>query len=254
MSELVMLELISETLGPEFAQLHLLHPPAYAVCMHGWLWKLHDGGGMLIKRTKHYYALAGHLLYEFSPIVDGDAGPGGGNSGGSSGGSSSGGGGGGGGGSGAAAAGPSYCLTMVLPLVGLAVLQGRFEGHAHALRIIRSDGRNGNAELPLAVGKPGGVLRPARRPEVIFLAERADDQRAWQQWLERCTMDSHAAPTRPERRGDDGGGGGRSAGGGGWGDGGEEGYRHLYVTCEGVEEDEGVALYQWLMTALSERM
>lgn len=54
------------TLGPEFAQIHLVRPHKYSICMQGHLTRLEEIG-LLTKASRHWYAVANGILYEYSP-------------------------------------------------------------------------------------------------------------------------------------------------------------------------------------------
>ena len=53
-------------MGSEFAQSHLIRPHKHSICMQGYLTKV-DEVGLLTKTTRHWYAVANGILFEYSP-------------------------------------------------------------------------------------------------------------------------------------------------------------------------------------------
>lgn len=54
------------SLGPEFAQIHLVRPHKYSICVQGHLVRQHSAG-LMTTPERHWYAVANGILYEYSP-------------------------------------------------------------------------------------------------------------------------------------------------------------------------------------------
>lgn len=53
-------------MGPEFAQIHLVRPHKYSICLQGHLIRMHSSG-LLTTLERHWYAVANGILYEYTP-------------------------------------------------------------------------------------------------------------------------------------------------------------------------------------------
>lgn len=53
-------------MGPEFAQIHLVRPHKYSICVQGHLIRMHSSG-LLTTPERHWYAVANGILYEYTP-------------------------------------------------------------------------------------------------------------------------------------------------------------------------------------------
>ncbi|CBN77551.1 similarities to vacuolar protein sorting-associated protein [Ectocarpus siliculosus] len=116
------------SMGPEFAQIHLVRPHKYSICLQGHLIRMHSSG-LLTTLERHWYAVANGILYEYTPRKD--ALPDGSNTppppAGSKKSVK-------GGGATARRPGYPYTLTTVLPLSGVSIKTGRIEGNEHSLK------------------------------------------------------------------------------------------------------------------------
>ncbi|CAN0485307.1 unnamed protein product, partial [Ectocarpus sp. 12 AP-2014] len=123
------------SMGPEFAQIHLVRPHKYSICLQGHLIRMHSSG-LLTTLERHWYAVANGILYEYTPrkdaLPDGSNTPppplgskksvkGGGAT--------------------ARRPGYPYTLTTVLPLSGVSIKTGKIEGNEHSLKIFSAKAR-----------------------------------------------------------------------------------------------------------------
>ncbi|CAN0264400.1 unnamed protein product [Scytosiphon promiscuus] len=245
MSELAILACLQGSLGPEFAQIHLVRPHKYSICVQGHLMRVHTTG-LLTTPERHWYAVANGILYEYTPRKD--ALPDGSNtppvsSRGKKGGK------GGGAGTAARNSGYPYTLTMVLPLSGVSIQTGKIEGNENGLKICRAPrpgGRSRSAgSLPVvsASARVASVLEEKTVDEVLLQADSHASLREWVNWLTSQSSSPSAASKH-----------------GGADNKGREDllqrhpYRGVFIGCESLEADEAQTLCDELWAAVFSRL
>ncbi|CAM9820249.1 unnamed protein product [Ectocarpus sp. 4 AP-2014] len=237
MSELAILACLQGSMGPEFAQIHLVRPHQYSICLQGHLIRMHSTG-LLTTLERHWYAVANGILYEYTPRKD--ALPDGSNTPPPPAGSKKfvk------GGGATARRPGYPYTLTMVLPLSGVSIKTGKIEGNEHSLKIFRAPKPGGRSRdaggLPVvtASARLASVLEEKTVDEVVLQTDSHASLREWVNWL----TSQSSSPSG-------GGLGGR-----------EElrerhPYRSVFVGCESLEAAEAGALCDGLRGAVFTRL